>query len=69
MREAKLVYEAAGVRILVPGDYVLCAVTGARIPLEALRYWNAELQEAYVDAQAASARHRQRHEARPEEAP
>ena len=34
--------------VLKPGRHVLCAVTGAKIPLEALRYWNPELQEAYA---------------------
>jgi hypothetical protein len=27
---------------------VLCAVTGTRIPIEALRYWSVDLQEAYA---------------------
>ena len=34
--------------VLRPGRYVLCAVTGKKIPLEALRYWNPRLQEAYA---------------------
>ena len=34
--------------VLRPGRFVLCAVTGAKIPLEALRYWNPRLQEAYA---------------------
>jgi hypothetical protein len=34
--------------VLKPGRYVLSAVTGAKIPLEALRYWSATLQEAYA---------------------
>lgn len=34
--------------VLKPGRYVLCAVTGAKIPLEALRYWSPGLQEAYA---------------------
>ena len=34
--------------VMTPGDYVLCATTGAKIPLEALRYWSPELQEAYA---------------------
>ena len=34
--------------VLKPGRYVLCAVTGQKIPLEALRYWSAPLQEAYA---------------------
>ena len=40
-------------KIVTPGAFVLCAVTGAQIPLEDLRYWNVDLQEAYVDANAA----------------
>ena len=30
------------------GSYVVCAVTGTHIPLEALRYWSVDLQEAYA---------------------
>ena len=30
------------------GSYVVCAVTGMHIPLEALRYWSVDLQEAYA---------------------
>lgn len=40
-------------KIVTPGAFVVCAVTGAQIPLEDLRYWNVDLQEAYVDAKAA----------------
>jgi hypothetical protein len=43
--------------VLAPGDFVLCAVTGQRIPLPALRYWSHELQEAYRDASVATARY------------
>ncbi|MDR3512981.1 MAG: DUF2093 domain-containing protein [Caulobacteraceae bacterium] len=45
--------------VLKPGRYVLCAVTGARIPLDALRYWNPVTQEAYAGAEQALARWRQ----------
>ena len=34
--------------VLKPGRYVVCAVTGVKIPLEALRYWSPALQEAYA---------------------
>lgn len=34
--------------VLKPGRFVVCAVTGVRIPLDALRYWSAPLQEAYA---------------------
>ena len=37
------------------GAYVLCASTGQKIPLEMLRYWNEERQEAYKDAAASLA--------------
>ena len=39
--------------VLKPGRYVLCAVTGVKIPLEALRYWNPRLQEAYAGPEQA----------------
>ncbi|PWE17697.1 DUF2093 domain-containing protein [Marinicauda salina] len=54
--EAHLEYGDADYLILKPGAYVTCAVTGERIPLNALRYWSAELQEAYRDADAATKR-------------
>lgn len=52
-RAARLHYLAGSYRVLVPGDHVVCAVTGRPIPLTELRYWSAERQEAYVDAEAA----------------
>ncbi len=52
--QAQLVYGDAEYDVLVPGDYVLCAVTGAKILLDDLRYWNVDKQEAYKDAAAAS---------------
>lgn len=39
--------------ILKPGAFVRCAVTGAKIPLQALKYWSVDKQEAYADAKAA----------------
>ena len=42
--------------VIRPGRYVLCAVSGKRIPLEALRYWSAELQEAYAGPEEAMVR-------------
>lgn len=52
--EAKLHYNDAEFDILVPGAYVICAVSGVKIPLGSLRYWNVDKQEAYADAAAAS---------------
>jgi hypothetical protein len=34
--------------VVRPGRYVVCAVSGRRIPLEALRYWNPITQEAFA---------------------
>lgn len=53
-RPARLHYLANGFRVLSPGDHVVCAVTGRRIPLEDLKYWSAERQEAYTDAHATA---------------
>jgi len=47
--EAKIEYLSGDYKILKSGSYVLCAVTGEPIPLDELRYWNFERQEAYID--------------------
>ncbi len=51
--EAKLHYGDGEFAVLKPGRFVLCAVSGAPVPLEALRYWSAELQEAYAGPKEA----------------
>ena len=51
--EAHLRYLDADLHVLTPGDFVMCAVTGRKIPLAALRYWSVDRQEAYADAAAA----------------
>lgn len=56
---AVLQYLDGEYRILTQGTYVICAVTGAQIPLEDLRYWSVDLQEAYANAEAALTRYRQ----------
>jgi hypothetical protein len=50
---AELEYLDGEYRIVKPGSFVVCAVTGAQIPLEALRYWSVDLQEAYATPAAA----------------
>ncbi|MEA3060698.1 MAG: hypothetical protein QOJ94_479 [Sphingomonadales bacterium] len=52
-RAARLHYMAGTFRILTSGDYVTCAVTGRRIPLDQLRYWSVERQEAYATPEAS----------------
>lgn len=51
--EAKLSYGDSDYMIMESGAYVICAVTGERIPLGSLKYWSGDLQEAYVDAAAS----------------
>ena len=53
-RPARLHYMANGFRVLVPGDHVVCAVSGERIPLDTLRYWDVARQQAYASAALAS---------------
>ncbi|WP_440656079.1 DUF2093 domain-containing protein [Candidatus Pelagibacter sp. HIMB1509] len=44
---AKLKYLPNNFHIIENGDYVICAVSGKKIYLEKLTYWNVELQEPY----------------------
>ena len=55
-RPAVLRYEPNGFRVLSRGPFVLCAVSGERIALEALHYWSVPLQEAYASAEIATGR-------------
>jgi hypothetical protein len=58
--EAKLIYLDGEYDVVSPGAYVVCAVSGAHIPLEALRYWSVDLQEAYAAPDLALARMREK---------
>ena len=51
--EAKLHYLQGSFEVIRPGAYIVCAVTKARVPVDELRYWNAELQEAYATCEVA----------------
>lgn len=51
--EARVRYDDADLVILRPGRFVRCAVTRDPIPLEELRYWNVDRQEAYRDVETA----------------
>ena len=51
---AKLKYLPNNFEIIENGDYVICAVSGKKIQLEKLNYWNVELQEAYFSYLEAS---------------
>ena len=55
--EARVRYLDGDYQVVSPGNFVRCAVTGARIALEDLRYWSVSRQEAYVDAAASLTAH------------
>ena len=42
--------------VVKAGSYVACAVGGVHIPLEALRYWSVDLQEAYATPEISTRR-------------
>jgi len=54
---AQLMFGPNGFRVMRPGTHVLCVVTGEPVPLEELRYWSVERQEAYATAEVATRRH------------
>tara|TARA_R110002124_G_scaffold166018_1_gene333359 strand:+ start:4688 stop:4891 length:204 start_codon:yes stop_codon:yes gene_type:complete len=54
--EATLHYGDGEFAVLRPGRFVRCAVSARAIPLEALRYWSAEHQEAYFSPEEARTR-------------
>ena len=45
--KAKIKFNPSNFEILEEGEYVACAISGKKIPLNQLTYWNVELQEAY----------------------
>ncbi len=44
---AKLKYLPNNFKIIEKGDHVICAVSGKKISLNQLTYWNVDLQEPY----------------------
>ena len=55
--EAPVQYLDGDLRVISPGTYVRCAITDARIPLDELKYWSVDLQEAYAMPNAVLQRH------------
>ncbi len=51
--QAELEYLDGEIRVVKPGSFVICAVTGVQIPIDSLRYWSVDLQEAYASPAAA----------------
>ena len=51
---AKIKYLPNNFTILEEGDHVICAVSGKKINLNYLTYWNVDLQEPYYSYIEAS---------------
>jgi len=51
---AKIKYLPNNFQIIEEGDYVICAISGKKISLDKLNYWNVELQEPYYSYMEAS---------------
>ena len=53
---AKLKFMPNKFEIINDGDHVICAVSGKKISLNELSYWNVDLQEAYFSYNEASSK-------------
>ena len=51
---AKLKYLPNKFEVIESGDHVVCSISGKKISLEDLTYWNVELQEPYFSYIEAS---------------
>ena len=51
---AKLKYLPNNFHVIEEGDHVICAISGKKILLEELNYWNVEEQEDYYSYVEAS---------------
>jgi hypothetical protein len=54
--EAVVQYLDSNLRVMKPGAFVRCGVTGQEIPLDELKYWSVERQEAYASPEAVMMR-------------
>ena len=57
--EARVRFLDGDFQVMSPGSFTRCAVTGAEIPLDELKYWSVARQEAYADAAAALKRYQE----------
>jgi len=58
-KKAKLLFKHNHFEVVEEGDFVLCAISGKKIGLEKLNYWNVDLQEAYFSPTEANERYMQ----------
>jgi len=57
---AKIKFLPNNFEVIKEGDYVICAVSGRKIPLHNLNYWNVDLQEPYFSYIEAAKRRDQK---------
>ncbi len=57
---AKLKYLPNNFEVIENGDHVICAISGKKIPLSNLNYWNVDFQEAYFSYVEASKKREQK---------
>ena len=57
---AKIKYLPNNLEILEGGDHVICAISGKKIALNNLNYWNVDLQEPYFSYVEASKKREQK---------
>jgi len=57
LNKAKLKFNPNNFEVIEEGDYVVCAVSGKKIVLNKLTYWNIEFQEAYFSPKEAQQRY------------
>ena len=55
-KKAKLIFKHNSFEIIEQGDHVLCAISGKKIQLQNLNYWNVDLQEAYFSPKEVNER-------------
>ena len=56
---AKIKYLPNNFQIVEDGDHVICAISGKKIDIKDLTYWNVEQQEAYYSFVEASKKREQ----------
>jgi len=57
MNKAKIKFSPNNFEVVEDGDHVVCSVSGKKITLNQLTYWNVELQEAYFSPKEAQQRY------------
>ena len=57
-KKAKLIYKHNSFDIIEDGNYVLCAISGKKIDIKNLNYWNVQLQEAYFSPKEVKERYK-----------